>query len=60
VSVLRDFESSPVEARQSGDEAGNDAGLADAPGVAANDENGHKAWNSNFPICPPAKIRVAA
>src|SRR5258706_14263380 len=41
VSVLRDFESGPVKGGQAGDEAGNDAGLADAAGVSADDQDGH-------------------
>src|SRR5258708_24556937 len=41
VSVLRDFESGPVKSGQGGDEAGNDAGLADAAGVSADDQDGH-------------------
>src|SRR5271169_895069 len=41
VSVLRDFEGGPVEAGQGGDQTGDYAGLADAAGVSANDEDGH-------------------
>jgi hypothetical protein len=41
VSVLRDFEGGPVEGGQGGDETGDDAGLAYAAGVSANDEDGH-------------------
>ena len=41
VSVLSDLEGGPVEARQRGDKTGDDAGLADAAGVSADDENGH-------------------
>ncbi len=37
VSVLSDFESGPVEGGQGGDEAGYNAGLADAAGVSADD-----------------------
>ena len=47
VSVLRDFEGSPVEGGQGGDETGDYAGLPYAASVAANDDNGHKARNSN-------------
>src|ERR1035438_1660815 len=48
VSVLSDFESGPVEAGQGGDETGNDAGLADAAGVSADDEDGHEG--SSWPL----------
>src|SRR5580658_2398115 len=41
VSVLRYFQRGPVEAGQGCDEAGNDAGFADAAGVSADDEDGH-------------------
>jgi hypothetical protein len=41
VSVLRDFESGPVEGGQGGDKTGNDAGFADFAGVSADYENGH-------------------
>ena len=37
VSVLRDFEGGPVEGGQGGDQAGDDAGLADAASVSADD-----------------------
>ena len=40
VSVLRDFESGPVEGGQGGDKTGYYAGLADAAGVSADDEDG--------------------
>jgi hypothetical protein len=35
VSVLSDFEGGPVEVGQGGDDAGDDAGFADAAGVSA-------------------------
>jgi hypothetical protein len=37
VSILRDLESSPVKVGQGSDDAGNDAGFADAAGVSADD-----------------------
>src|SRR5208282_1857124 len=41
VSVLRDLESGPMKIGQGGDEAGNDAGFANAAGVSADDEDRH-------------------
>ncbi len=42
VSILGDLQSGPVISRQGGDQTGDYAGLADAAGVAADDENGHR------------------
>jgi len=41
VPVLRDFQGSPMEFMQRGDEAGSNAGLAHFAGVPADDEYGH-------------------
>src|SRR3954463_3106899 len=41
VSVWRDLEGGPVHLGQGGDEAGDDAGFADAARVSADDEDGH-------------------
>jgi hypothetical protein len=41
VPVFGDFESGPVEGGESGDETGDDAGLADFAGISADYESGH-------------------
>src|SRR5882672_10660606 len=43
MSVLRDFQCRPVEFRQGGNQPGDHAGLADAAGVSADNDKGHKA-----------------
>ena len=44
VSVLGNFESDPVEVGERGDQAGHNAGFADAARVAADDDNRHKTF----------------
>src|SRR6185312_4184232 len=53
VAELRDFYGGPAARRQSGDEAGDDAGLADVAGVSAYDDDGHSFSGS-------AKARATA
>ena len=54
VAVLGDFESGPVEIGQGSDEAGDDAGFADAARVSADDEDGHGRWGfgAASPVAP--------
>ena len=43
VPMLRDLEGGPAEFGQGRDQAGDDAGFANAAGMAADDEDGHSA-----------------
>src|SRR4029077_17508000 len=50
VSVLRNFEGSPLKLAELGDQASNYTGLADAAGMTADYDDGHGAVASRQPL----------